>query len=269
MIITKELAYQLKVLCDTATTNESCPILTTVHVEAQAERAFFVATDGYRLSAVCLPIKTETEETITLQINAKMLKKLLKARSILSITPEGLDFMSRGVSLPTLDVGQCYPDWRAIIPHNTEPRANMAAFMAKYSIEFLKFRLGRGYNKASENYSGYGVGLPTFSMMHYSIYDGDKCGMAGPSAWAWDERYGGNHELDVVYFLHVLMPISAMELAPMGSLDAEITEERIEAFDKGSKQLAELLLERFSSKIKNVTGPMVDEVWGRPEKKEA
>jgi len=262
MIITKELAYQLKVLCNTVATDESRPILTTVHVEAHAERAFLVATDGCRLSAVCLPVETETEDGFTLQIDATMLKKLLRAKAILSITPTSLDI--NGVSLPTLDVGRCYPDWKAIIPHNTEPRANVAAFMAKYSIEFLKFRLGRGYNKTEV----YGDGLPTFSMMHYSIYDGDKCGMASPHAWAWAEPYGGSYKNggSAVYFLHVLMPIQAMKIEPLGSLGTEVTEEQIQIFNKGSKRLAELLEERFTSKIKNVTESM-DEVWSRPEKK--
>lgn len=267
MIITKELAYRLKVLCDTATTDTSRPILTTVHVEAQAERAFFVATDGYRLSAVCLPIETKTEDSFTLQIDATALKKQLTKGIDLTITPTGLNInVSNGrISLPNLDVGRLYPDWRAIIPHNTEPRANMAAFMARYSIEFMKFRLGRGYNKAEEC----GNGLPTFSQMHYSIYDGDKCGMAGPNAWTWAEPYGANYNADdVVYYLHVLMPINAMELAPVGSFDTEITEERIEAFNEGSKRLAELLEERFTSKIKEVTTSL-SEVWDRPEKKKA
>jgi len=258
MIITKELAYQLKVLCDTATTDTSRPILTTVHVEVHAERCFLVATDGYRLGAVCLPIKTETEESFTLQIDATMLKKLLKAKAILSITPTSLDI--NGVSLPSLDIGRCYPDWRAIIPHNTEPRANVAAFMAKYSVEFLKFRLGRGYNKTEV----YGNGLPTFSMMHYSIYDGDTCGMVSPHIWTWAESCGD----DVIYYLHMLMPIKAMEAKSTYSFDDEDEREaREQAFAEGNKQLTELLQQRFTNKITDVTGPLVGEIWGRPEKK--
>jgi len=262
VIITKELAYRLKVLCDTATADSSRPILTTVHVETHAEKAFFVAADGYRLSAVCLPVKIETEDSFTLQIDAKMLKKLLKAEVDLTVNPTGLTI--NGISLPTLDVGQCYPDWRTIIPHNTEPRANMTAFMLKYSIEFLKFRLGKGYNKTTGS-SGYNTGLPTFSLMHYSIYDEDKCGMASPHAWTWAEPYDGSSG-SAVYFLHVLMPIRAMKIEPLGSFDTEVTEEQIETFNKGSNRLTELLEERFHSTIKNVTESM-DEVWNRPEKK--
>ena len=183
-----------------------------------------------------------------------MLKKLLKTKVDLTINPEGLTIS--GVSLPGLDVGQCYPDWRAIIPHNTEPRANIAAFMAKYSIEFLKFRLGKGYNKAE----ACGDGLPNFSIMHYSIYDGGTCGMNKPNVWTW---YSADRDTGVIHYLHMLMPIKAMELAPVGSFDTEVTEEQIEAFKQGNKQLAELLEERFTSKITSVTTALVSEIWGR------
>ena len=96
-------------------------------------------------------------------------------------------------------------------------------------------------------------------MMHWSIYDDDdKCGMTGPSCWTWQEWYDGDEK---VQYLHILMPINAMVTAPVYSLaEDEVTEEKREAFTVGNLHLAELLLERFGTKITEITGPL-PELW--------
>jgi len=262
MIITKELAYQLKVLCDTATTDTSRPILTTVHVEAQAERAFFVAADGYRLSAVCLPIETETEESFTLQVDAKMFKKLLGPKVDLTITTLGLNIS--GMSLPSLDIG-LYPDWRAIIPHNVEPRANIAGFTLAFTQDFLSFRIGQKY----QVHSDFNDVASSPAVMHWSIYDGNRCGLGHTThCWTW---YSCNRDTGVVHYLHLLMPLHIMnvELFDLANVDAK------EAFYARHGQLEELLdgqleslvEERLVAKIKDVTTSLCSEIWGRPKQK--
>jgi len=255
MILNKELVYQLKVLCDMAATDESRPILTTLHIEAEPNRAYLVTADGYRLSAMCLPIQTETEETITLNVEAKAFKKLLTPKTILGIEPGYISI--NGVRLPDLDVGK-FPLWRSILPRETEPRASMAAFKNNFVIDFLKFRLGRGYNKGDAS-----VGDVSASPMitHYSIYDGDSCGMKNPNAWAWAEPVGD----EAAYFIHILMPLDTMESQLTCSFDNDVNEARIEEFKQGHVQLEKLLRERFSSGITSVTGPLVSEIWGRKE----